>query len=79
MTQQDDLTGHESGFFELEEWFKSLPGRRLPLHRLRLHDILLWCDTTGSRFEAQEQGEDVRRILEGSIGGAVVGFPTAPA
>ena len=75
---QDDLTRHESDFSELEAWFNSLPGRLLPLQRLRLHDILLGCARTGSRLEAQEQGKEVRRILDGTVGGAVVGFPVPP-
>lgn len=59
----DDLTGQEASFVELEQWFADLATRLggVSLTRLRLHDILLWCDCTGNRQVAREDG---RPILE---------------
>jgi Family of unknown function (DUF6308) len=71
----DDVVEHMSHFTELEEWFAALPGRRMPLFRLRLHDILLWCDVTGDREDAAKAGKSVLEILEGAVDGRVVGFP----
>jgi hypothetical protein len=40
-----DLVDQPAAFEELEVWLASLAGARggVPLTRLRLHDILLWC------------------------------------
>jgi len=61
----DDLTAQEATFVDLERWFAGLATRLggVPLTRLRLHDILLWCDCTGKRQLAREDG---RSVLESS-------------
>lgn len=55
-----DLSRHEPEFEELEEWFAPLAethGGR-PLFRLRLHDILLWCDAAHQTKSAREAGKE---------------------
>lgn len=51
LTIYDDLTKpeHVLVWDELETWFATLAGGRggVPLTRLRLYDILLWCGVTG--------------------------------
>jgi uncharacterized protein DUF6308 len=45
----DDLAGQADKFLELEEWFRGQLKDRadaVPLSRLRLHDIILWCRST---------------------------------
>jgi hypothetical protein len=72
----DDLTSNEEAFTQLEDWFNALPGARLPIFRLRMHDILLWCDRSeDDRAQAEQEGKRVRRILDGQEQGIVVGFP----
>ena len=45
-----DLTRHTEQFGELEDWFANeMRGDGVHLQRLRLHDILLWCDRTDNR------------------------------
>lgn len=76
----DDLTHQKLLFGELESWFNSLPGHRLPLHRLRIHDVLLWCHVAGERNDAARAGrDDVLPILNGVREGVVVGFPALDA
>lgn len=63
-TIQGDLQQQESAFDDLERWFEALAKRQpdpgKPLTRLRLHDILLWCDQTrGNRSAASKAGRDV--------------------
>jgi hypothetical protein len=57
-----DLQEQDGIFEELEGWFRERaqavhgwpPSR--PLSRLRIHDILLWCDVSDERGEAHEAG-----------------------
>lgn len=57
-----DLQEQAGAFEELEGWFweraqqmEGWPASR-QLSRLRIHDILLWCDAVGQRAEAHEAG-----------------------
>jgi hypothetical protein len=45
VTILEDLQREEESFDALEVWFEGIAGKRgeLPLNRLRLYDILLWC------------------------------------
>lgn len=70
----DDLSRHQAEFSDLEAWFQRLPGHRVPLLRLRLHDILLWCHVKGEREEAEEKGNEALAILRGEASGRVTGF-----
>lgn len=59
-----DLQEQKRAFEDLEGWFEALAKRQpdpgKPLTRLRLHDILLWCDQTrGNRNAASSAGRDV--------------------
>lgn len=48
-----DLHRHAEQFSELERWFAEDEGTgAVHLTRLRLHDILLWCDRTNNRAVA---------------------------
>lgn len=57
----EDLALQASEFADLEDWFqKEATSRSLvPLTRLRLHDILLWCAVTGKRERAEALGRSV--------------------
>jgi hypothetical protein len=55
----EELGRSEREFDELESWFRGLHGPRLPLSRLRLHDILLWCRVTGEDAEARQLGQEL--------------------
>lgn len=61
-----DLQEQERTFEDLEGWFEALAQRQpepgSPLTRLRLYDILLWCDRSGgNRHSAGEVG---RQLLD---------------
>jgi hypothetical protein len=61
----DDLTSQEKAFDELEVWFADEAAKRngaVPLSRLRVHDILVWCWVTGQRDEAERQGADLADV-----------------
>jgi hypothetical protein len=60
-TIHQDLKNQVERFRELEEWFAEFTARQnpsgVPLTRLRLHDILLWCHAVGQRELAAEAGQ----------------------
>lgn len=58
LTIYDDLKEHEREFDELEVWFAALAGASggVPLTRLRLYDILLWCRVVLGRGSSREDG-----------------------
>ncbi len=57
-----DLNREPEDFEDLERWFASEAAARgtVPLTRLRLYDILLWCDASGEREDAQAAGRALR-------------------
>jgi hypothetical protein len=59
----DDLTRQAGQFESLESFQAALAGPRetQALFRLRIHDILLWCEATRQRGHAQRLGEEIRR------------------
>lgn len=61
LTIHKDLSDYEKAFCELEVWFAMLAGSRggVPLTRLRLHDILLWCRVVGEEGRAVRMRADV--------------------
>ena len=56
-----ELEDFQSAFTSLEAWFKEVAADQgsqcVQLNRLRLHDILLWCDRRGDRGTAREKGQ----------------------
>ena len=59
VTVHNDLTTQIDAFADLEAWFAAEAAKRstVSLTRLRLHDILLWCDVTGQRGAAGAAGQ----------------------
>jgi hypothetical protein len=64
---QRELAGQKEPFDDLEEWFGEFAKAHhgVPLTRLRLHDILLWCHRSGESAGAAELGGPI--ISPGSI------------
>lgn len=58
LTILEDLKRYEPEFDELEHWFAEMAAARggIPLTRLRLYDILLWCRVVGEEEEAAHEG-----------------------
>ena len=62
VTMLEDLQRHEEVFVALEDWFAELARDRggVPLTRLRLYDILLWCRVVdGEEEEATRLGRAI--------------------
>lgn len=62
VTILEDLRRHEEECSKLEQWFADLADKRagLPLTRLRLYDILLWCRVVeGEEEEAARLGQEI--------------------
>ena len=55
----DDLQSQPATFQHLEDWFSLVATMHacVPLTRLRLHDLLLWCRASDEEDEAASRGE----------------------
>jgi hypothetical protein len=56
-----ELVCQPDRFAELERWFAAEARRRQGegLTRLRIHDIVLWCEASGQFAAAKERGEEL--------------------
>ena len=67
-----ELTDHAEEYKHLEKWFQKLASSKekaVPLFRLRLHDILVWCANTKSGPTSQtnrKQAADLGKKILGS-------------
>jgi hypothetical protein len=62
-----ELNQHRSEWEDLEAWFAKEAAARsgLPLTRLRMHDIVVWCRASNELSEARQAGADLLRAGEG--------------